>query len=268
LPKTPDGAKNELAILERILRQSSEALLQHERGLREAADAVRSSLREKEVLLKEIHHRVKNNFQVISSLISLQAMAVEDEEVLRMFEASRSRIHSMALIHEHLYQSEYLSMIDFRDYARTLADQIALTYRERSEGIAIRIVASRSPLSLETAVPLGLILNELLSNCFKHAFPDGRRGTIAIALSSPADGRARLSVTDDGLGLPSDPAARRPDSLGLELIETLTAQLRGALSAGPAQAGAADPGTSFVIDFPLPPDFHWTNPEPASILES
>ena len=267
VPRPPSGSRNELVILERTLKESLEARRAHELGLRKAADAVRDSLKEKEVLLKEIHHRVKNNFQVVSSLISLQAMSAKDDEVLRMFEESRSRIHSMALIHEQLYQSENLSMIDFGDYARTLADQVSLSYRDRGDGIEITVLADRAPLSVETAVPLGLMLNELLSNCFKHAFPDDRRGRIEIVLSSPEAGRGRLSVADDGVGLPPNPAAERPGSLGLELVETLSDQLRGTLSAAAVFPGALFPGTRFFLDFPLPADFRWTNPVSDSILD-
>jgi two-component sensor histidine kinase len=267
-PRSASGSRNELAILERTLKESILSRKAHELGLRKAADAVRDSLKEKEVLLKEIHHRVKNNFQVVSSLISLQAMSAKDEEVLRMFEESRSRIHSMALIHEQLYQSENLSMIDFGDYSRTLADQVALSYRERAEGIAVEVLAGRAPLSIETAVPLGLLLNELLSNCFKHAFPGVGRGRITIELSSPEEGRGRLSVADDGVGMPAIPAARRPGSLGLELVETLSDQLRGALSSGPAFPGAPLPGTRFGLEFPLPAEFRWTNPVSDRILDA
>lgn len=267
-PRSPNGSKNELAILERTLKESYAARRSHELGLKKAADSVRNSLKEKEVLIKEIHHRVKNNFQVISSLLSLQAMSAKDEEVLRMFEESRSRIHSMALIHEQLYQSENLSMIDFGDYARTLADHVSLSYREQATVIDVHVRSEQAPLSVETAVPLGLMLNELLSNSFKHAFPSGGRGTIEIALSSAGDGRGRITVADDGVGLPPIPAMRRPGSLGLELIETLADQLKGALSVTAVFPGSPNPGARFSLDFPLPADFRWTNPVSDSILDS
>ena len=252
---------SELALLERTLRNSSRALRKRERELRSAAAALHASLAEKNVLIKEIHHRVKNNFQVISSLLSLQALKQEDEAVVSILEESRNRIQSMALIHEQLYQTEVFSRIDFGEYCRSLADQVEVAYRDAAPGVRTRVVAGEAPLTLDAAVPLGLALNELLSNSFKHAFPHDCPGEISVRLGVADGNRALLTVEDDGVGLPADPALRREGSLGLELVSTLALQLRGSLTSGPARCGDCRPGTRFELSFPLLPDLVWTSPE-------
>ncbi|MFA6504975.1 MAG: sensor histidine kinase [Treponemataceae bacterium] len=265
---THDGKnKNELAILERILNESKRAISAHELERQIAADEVSASLREKNALIKEIHHRVKNNFQIISSLLSLQAMNVEDDRILHMFEESRNRIQSMALIHEQLYQTEIFSRIDFGEYARALVDQVALTYHEIAPGIVVKVVSGTAPLPIETAVPLGLILNELLSNCYKHAFPEQRSGCIAILLGSAGEHDAKLIITDNGVGMPSNPSNRRPGSLGLDLVDMLVSQLKGTLRIEAAFPGLAAAGALFEITIPLPLDSHWTNSGSTPILE-
>lgn len=254
-------SRNELVILERTLKESRKVLSEHEAEMREAAKAIQASLKEKDALIKEIHHRVKNNFQVISSLLSLRAMDIEDDVVLRMLEESRNRIQSMSLIHEQLYQTGVFSRIDFGDYSRSLADQIALTYRDVSPDISLRIAAGHAPLSIDAAVPLGLIINEILSNCFKHAFPGKRSGSIEIRLEHAGPARARVVVADDGVGMPGGSAQRRAGGLGFDLINTLVEQLRASLAVGPARPEASSPGTRFEIEFALPPDENWTEAE-------
>lgn len=252
---------SELALLERTLRNSSRALRKRERELRSSAAALHASIAEKNVLIKEIHHRVKNNFQVISSLLSLQALKQEDEAVVSILEESRNRIQSMALIHEQLYQTEIFSRIDFGEYCRSLADQVGVAYRDAAPGVRTRVVAGEAPLTLDAAVPLGLALNELLSNSFKHAFPDDGPGEITVRLGVADGNRALLTVEDDGVGLPADPALRREGSLGLELVSTLALQLRGSLTSGPARSRDDRPGTRFELSFPLLPDLVWTAPD-------
>jgi PAS domain S-box-containing protein len=189
-------------------------------------DVVRDSLREKEVLLKEIHHRVKNNLQVISSLLHLQSADQTDERVRQIFNDSQHRIASMALIHEALYNSSDLARIDFAAYARTLVQNLFDSFGISPTVIELELSINTTPLTLDRAIPLGLIINELVSNSFKHAFPAGRRGRVFIALEAPEGEGFVLRVSDDGVGLPASVDPDRSLSLGLRLVQTLAAQLR------------------------------------------
>ncbi len=206
----------------------SNALLQAEIGERTAAEArIEASLQEKEVLLKEIHHRVKNNLQVISSLLNLQAGYVAENANREIFFESQNRVRSMALIHEKLYQSQDLSRIDFAEYARNLTAVLAQSYGHRAAHVALAVQADEIYLSVETAVPCGLILNELVSNAFKHAFPDGRSGNIDIELRQNGADEISLRVSDNGVGLPPDVDYLQSSSLGLQLVQTLAGQING-----------------------------------------
>jgi PAS domain S-box-containing protein len=191
--------------------------------LKQAEEAIKASLNEKEVLLKEIHHRVKNNMQVISSLVGLQADGSTDETMREVLRDVTYRVRSMALVHEKLYQSTDLARIDFAEYIRGL-----LGYLWRAHGAAaVRLMLDLEPVSLpvDTAVPCGLILNELAVNALKHAFRGRSEGEVTVALKSGADGRIRLSVADNGVGLPAGLDWRQASSLGLRLVQMLAAQL-------------------------------------------
>jgi two-component sensor histidine kinase len=203
-------------------------------------------LREKEVLLKEIHHRVKNNLQVISSLVSLQADGLDDPSLRDLFRDMQDRIRSMALVHEKLYQSESLARVEFSDYAGSLLNYLWRTHGAAAARVRLTLKLERLPLSVETAVPCGLILNELAANALKHAFAGRDAGEVTAALHADPGGRVHLCVRDDGVGLPPGVDWRRTRSLGLQLVQMLTSQINGTVE---VRSGA---GTEFEITFTLP----------------
>jgi two-component sensor histidine kinase len=210
----------------------------------QAEDALKASLAEKEVLLKEIHHRVKNNLQIISSLLSLQAGYSQDPHLQAMFEDSQHRIQSMALIHEHLYQASNISRIDFGSYVQSLVTQLLESYRHLCPQVALSTEMAEVHLEIDQAIPCGLLVNELVTNSLKHAFPHGRSGDIHIALRADA-GQVTLVVQDTGVGLPEGVDLRAAESLGLQLVGALTDQLGGTMTL------ERQGGTSFRLTFPL-----------------
>jgi PAS domain S-box-containing protein len=202
------------------------------------------SLQDKEVLLREIHHRVKNNLQVIASLLDLQA-AITYPEARAAFAEGRQRVYSMALVHELLYQSRDLASIELDEYLRRLVTTVAKSYRPAGN---IQLI-TRAPgvqLDIDTAVPCGLIVNELVSNALKHAFPGGRSGHIEVSLERDADDRFVLTVSDDGVGMPPEVELESTRTLGLRIVAALTHQLHGDIVI------VRDHGTRFRIAFPVP----------------
>jgi two-component sensor histidine kinase len=204
---------------------------------------LKASLHEKELLLREIHHRVKNNLQIVSSLLRLQARAMEDPRLRAYFEESQDRVQTMALLHEQLYQSGDWGHIDFDDYLRTLATGLVRSYRVGQGRLALELNAEEMSLPLATAIPCGLLFHELLSNCLKHAFPGDRSGTIRVTLHRHPQGSYVLSVRDDGVGLPSGLDVRNTASLGLRLVHLLAAQLHSTLTY------ASGEGTTVTLTF-------------------
>ncbi len=188
-------------------------------------EKIRNSLKEKEILLKEIHHRVKNNLQVVSSLLNLQSYYIKDETAIKIFRESQYRIKSMALIHQNLYQSQHLAQIDFYDYVDKLVSYLIHSYCSTPEMIKIKLEITHQPLGLDSAIPCGLIINELVSNSLKYAFPDYEEGEIFIELIY--NNNFELTIRDNGVGFPEEIDSKNTESLGLQLVHTLTEQLDG-----------------------------------------
>jgi PAS domain S-box-containing protein len=194
---------------------------------RKRAERVLHSLHEKEVLLKEVHHRVKNNLAVISSLFYLQSTYTRDEPTIRILQESQDRVRSMALVHETLYRSDNFAAADFAQYASTLSDQLLRSHKPISGTIRLTTDLDSVPMGIDLAVPCGLILNELLTNALKHAFPNGQTGEVRVGLKRRADGSCLLNVADTGVGLPDDFSIDTAPSLGLRLIRSLARQIDG-----------------------------------------
>ena len=243
-------------------------------------EQIKTSLREKEVLLREIHHRVKNNLQVISSLLHLQSRHIKDKQILKIFEECRQRIKSMALIHEELYQSKNMDRLDFAQYIRKLSAALFRSYGASSVTLRLKIDAKDISPDIDTAIACGLIINELVSNSLKYAFPQpvclsppaGRAGAersgpkdrkdeISIVLRSNGNGIFTLVVSDNGVGMPKNLDFRNTTSLGLQLVCTLTEQLQGTIELATCPPACQIPsgrqptgrrgnrGTTFKIEF-------------------
>ncbi|MGB9937336.1 MAG: sensor histidine kinase, partial [Methanobacterium sp.] len=194
---------------------------------KKAEEKIKASLKEKELLLREVHHRVKNNMQIISSLLNLQSQYLHDKADLELFIESQNRVKSMALVHERLYQSESLVRINFKDYIINLFGNLMHTY---GRSINLKQNIKDIYLNIETAIPCGLIINELVTNAVKHAFPGQNNELICIELVK-ADNKLKLVVSDNGIGLPDDFNLDNNDSWGLQLVQMLVDQLNGEIRA-------------------------------------
>lgn len=213
---------------------------------KQGEERIMASLHEKEILLREIHHRVKNNLQVISSLLSLQARQVKDQGTLEMFKESQNRIRSIALVHEELHDARDLSQVDFASHIRSLTSHLFRSYGVRSDRVGLKIDVEDVFLSMDAAIPCSLLINELVSNSLKYAFPSNRKGEIRIDLRRGPGDEVKLIVGDNGAGLPKDMDFRGCETLGMQLINALSDQLGGTVEL------AADAGTKFIITFPRP----------------
>ncbi|MBI2934605.1 MAG: AAA family ATPase [Chloroflexi bacterium] len=216
--------------------------------MKKADDQVKKSLREKEVLLKEIHHRVKNNLQIIHSMLNLQLPFIKDGQAIDLFKESQNRVHSMALIHEKLYQSESLSKIDLAEYIQSLTGNLFLSYGMTERSVRPKIHVENVTLDVDTVIPCALIINELVSNSLKHAFPgtfrrNGNIGEIRVNLRHDTGNKFLLTVSDNGVGLPRGFAIANCESLGLKLVSVLVKQLKGTVQVN------SNGGTAFEIVF-------------------
>ena len=228
------------------LAQSKADLEKRYQELELADNKIKASLQEKEVMLKEIHHRVKNNLQVISSLLSLQSNHIDDPYALTMFKESQNRVRSMALVHQKLYQSVDLSNIDFGDYINGLTTELYRSYAIDPLDIQFRLMSEKIQLPIDLAVPCGLVVNELISNILKHAFPAGfkEEKQIEISIQPYENDGMEVKISDNGIGMPEDFHYKKTDSLGFKLVYILVEdQLRGTID------WTSDNGTIFTIRF-------------------
>ncbi len=209
--------------------------------------AIKASLDEKVILLREIHHRVKNNLQIIISLTNLQMRNSTDPSVKQMMAETQNRVRAMSLVHEKLYRSESLSQIDFAEYTRFLATQLFSFYTIDTRRVNLDVTLRRMMVDINTAVPLGLIMNELVSNALKHAFSDGRKGTLAIRGGTDEKGQITLVIGDDGVGVPPDFDLQNSPTLGMRLVTSLVDQIGGSITLDTRN------GTVFTIAASIPP---------------
>ncbi|HML05298.1 MAG TPA: sensor histidine kinase [Methanobacterium sp.] len=210
---------------EKSLKETHDLL---ENKVQERTQELLRALEEKEILLKEVHHRVKNNLQLISSLLNLQIPYIADETSTDLFIESQSRVRSIAMVHEKLYQSKCLDRIDFSDYIKNIVSNLFQTYNVNHDKITFELIMDEFNLNIETCIPCGLIITELLTNSIKHAFPDDLKGKIWIVLDSDY-GNITLKIIDNGIGFSENIDIQNADSFGLQLVTLLVNQLRGTI---------------------------------------
>lgn len=216
-------------------------------------EAIRASLGEKEMLLKEIHHRVKNNLQVIASLLRLQSRHLKDEQARAMFKESQNRVYSISLVHEKLYRANDLARVDFNDYLHDLTSGLANGWKGTCVPVDIQVQAEGIQLGVDTAIPCGLIVTELVTNALKHAFAARASGWIHVGAARDADGLLVLAIQDNGIGLPEHVNFGRSRTLGLELVNSLAMQLGAKIEI------SRGTGTTFRIRFALSNDYEGCN---------
>ncbi len=211
-------------------------------AVQEREKRIASELAQKEILLQELHHRVKNNLQVVSSMLSLQASSCADSRVVRLFRDSQTRVGAMSLVHRVLHESGDVSRLSFLRYLNELTSALRAAYSQPAQQIVVEVDVGDTLVDLEHATPCGLIAGELITNALKHAFVGRAAGTVRIQMSQGPASRVTLTISDDGVGLPLGDAAR-PSGLGLQLVHALTRQLDGKLTVH------TSPGTTFAITF-------------------
>ena len=214
-----------------------------EKKRQEAEEYLKKSLAEKDVLLREVHHRVKNNMQIISSILRMQSRSIEDERLREVLQESQNRIHSMALIHENLYNHKSLANIMFSSYIKSLCGNIARTYANQQATIQFDYQIDDSYLPMDIAIPCGLMINELISNSFKYAFVNMSKGVISIHFKNVGDDIYSLTVADNGAGIPPNIDIKKTKSLGMKILHKLVQQIDGELESDFTN------GTKFIIQF-------------------
>ena len=212
----------------------------------DAEEQLRKSLYEKEALLREVHHRVKNNLTIITSLLSLQAASLEDKKFRDVFREAEGRVRSMATLHEHLYKSDNFGAVDLKSYISALVRTLSRTYNK--PGVEIVTSVEGVALDIAHAIPCGLIVNELVTNCMKYAFPNDRRGNVHVSLQQPSPNQFTLEVRDDGVGFTVPTNLENSPTLGLRLVTLLAQQLDGNATYVSGQ------GTCCTITFPSIPN--------------
>jgi PAS domain S-box-containing protein len=210
---------------EQLVAQLHALNVELEERVRSRTTQLLGALKEREILLQEVHHRVKNNLQVITSLINMQLRKLEPSTSRDALEECQMRVHAIALIHEKLYQARDYSKVPFMEYARSLATSIFRTAGISPSSVTLELAIEDVSLAVDKAIPCGLVLNELITNALKHGFPDGRAGTVRVELTQQGEGYVRLAVADDGVGLPDGYEVAKAESLGLQLVCTLAEQL-------------------------------------------
>jgi two-component sensor histidine kinase len=228
--------------LDRCIRYAIERK-KTESALREKEQSLQHLIREKDGLLREIHHRIKNNLQLVVSLLNLQAGLLTDPAARTALKESRQRVRTISLIHEQLYRTENRGRVGLYRYLQSLISNIASSFGEKGSRVVIEWDLEEVELPLGKAVPLGLLVNELLTNAIQHAFPDGRPGKIRVSLSRPPDGGIVLAVADDGVGIPAGLDFRKTETLGLQIVTLLAEQLDGRIDL------VSQGGTRFRIEF-------------------
>lgn len=213
-----------------------------------ADEALREALSSREILLREVNHRIKNSLQLVSSMLSLQSGRFEDPDVRALIHEAERRVHAVAAVHERLYRSDDFKSVDLDIFLETLCHDLEGSLAQSDDAIVVEVAAEPATISNDRAVPIALILNELLTNAIKYAYPE-RSGTIRVSLSNDGEGRGTLTVADDGVGLPQGFADRRQASLGFRIIEGLARQIDGEIAITDRR-----PGTGIAISFELAPD--------------
>lgn len=196
--------------------------------LSEKNTLINKALKEKELLVREVHHRVKNNFQIVSSLLELQSKGIEDEKALELANEGKNRVKSMALIHQKLYQNNS-GLVDFDEYIRLLVNELSALYKSKNK-IETKITSKNMSFDVDTAIPLGLIINEIITNSYKYAFNLNKENKLLISINKQDDENFKLVIEDNGPGLSSDFEVKKAKSLGLRLVNRLVKQLHGNLS--------------------------------------
>ncbi|WP_226979455.1 sensor histidine kinase [Zobellia roscoffensis] len=246
----PEDSKNLFALLSVLFSVYllggvfGKNLLQAHHNLYKTKNELEEKIREKETLIKEVHHRVKNNLQTVSSLLSLQSRSIVDKDVKSLLKSSQNRVITMAIVHEMLYMREDLSKIEYKSYVQELAEYLVRSIKGTSSNITLNIDIPNVKLNIDTAIPLGLLINETVTNALKYGIVDESKGEILIKLRKTDNNEFILNLGDNGQGFPEDITHKNSKSLGLKLIHNLSRQLQGSIIRDLSQKG-----THYTIKF-------------------